>query len=106
MPDPIQYETLTAAALRTGVSTKTLRRRIAEGKLTAYRAGVRLIRVIPAEVDALLSPIPERHEPADALARSLAALVANHEPFTPEQVVRLRELLTPPRTVRTPDSAA
>lgn len=50
------YETLTQAALRTGLSTRTLRRRIAEGTLVAYRMGPRIVRVKPSEVDALLVP--------------------------------------------------
>lgn len=53
-----QYETLAEAAERHRCSTKTLRRRIAEGQLTAYRFGPQLIRLDPAEVDALLRPIP------------------------------------------------
>jgi excisionase family DNA binding protein len=57
-PIPPQYETMAEVAARYSVSTKTLRRRIAEGKLTAYRFGPHLIRVDPAEVDALLRPIP------------------------------------------------
>lgn len=51
------FESLAQAAFRTGVSTRTLRRRIACGELTAYRTG-RLIRVDPADVDRLLVPIP------------------------------------------------
>jgi excisionase family DNA binding protein len=54
----VTYETLAQAAGRTGVSTKTLRRRIAEGQLTGYRLGSRLIRLDPVEVDGLLRPIP------------------------------------------------
>lgn len=41
-----------------GVSEKTLRRYIAQGKLTGYRFGTRLIRVDLDEVEALLKPIP------------------------------------------------
>ncbi len=52
------YETIAEAAKRTGVSTKTIRRRIAEGSLTGYRFGPTLIRLEPSEVDALLRPIP------------------------------------------------
>lgn len=51
------FESLSAAAQRTGVSTQTLRRRIACGELIAYRTG-RLIRVDPADVDHLLVQIP------------------------------------------------
>jgi excisionase family DNA binding protein len=53
-----RYESLVEAAERLGVSTKTLRRRIADGSLTAYRLGPHLIRLDPAEVDALARPIP------------------------------------------------
>lgn len=53
------YRTLHEEAQRIGVHPKTLRRRISEGRLTGYRlAGSRLIRLDPAEVDALLRPIP------------------------------------------------
>lgn len=40
------------------VSVKTIRRRIADGTLTGYRMGPRLIRVDLNELDAILSPIP------------------------------------------------
>jgi excisionase family DNA binding protein len=55
---PLTYETIADAASRTGVSQKTIRRRIAEGRLTGYRFGPHLIRLNPHEVDALLRPIP------------------------------------------------
>lgn len=55
---PQTYETIAEAAARTGVSTKTIRRRIAEGRLKAYRFGPTLIRLHPAEVDGLLHLIP------------------------------------------------
>jgi excisionase family DNA binding protein len=50
-------ESLANAANRTGVSIRTLRRRIACGQLAAYRTG-RLIRVDPGDVGRLLVPIP------------------------------------------------
>ncbi|GAC1574375.1 MAG: hypothetical protein NVS3B18_07960 [Candidatus Dormibacteria bacterium] len=43
-------ETLAHAARRVGVSTKTLRRRVADGTVGAYRVGPRLIRV---DIDAM-----------------------------------------------------
>lgn len=55
---PPCYETIAEAAARTGVCTKTIRRRIAEGRLTGYRFGPTLIRLDPAQVDGLLHPIP------------------------------------------------
>lgn len=55
-PTQRRYESLTQAADRTGVSTRTLRRRIAAGELRAFRAGARIIRLDPNEVDALFIP--------------------------------------------------
>lgn len=49
---------LGAAAERHGISVITLRRRIAEGKLTGYRLGARIIVVDIDELDALFEPIP------------------------------------------------
>lgn len=53
-----QFESLAEAAERTGLSTWTLRRRIADGLLPAYRSGSRIIRVDPDDVDHLLKRIP------------------------------------------------
>ena len=47
--------TLQQAADSTQLSARTLRRYIAEGRLTAYRAG-RAIRLKPEDVDALFTP--------------------------------------------------
>jgi excisionase family DNA binding protein len=55
---PAQLETLASAAARHGVHPRTIRRRIADGTITGYRSGPRLVRVDRAEVDAaLLTPI-------------------------------------------------
>lgn len=48
---------LNGAAEYAGVHPRTLRRRIADGSLTGYRMGPRIIRVDLNEVDALLTPI-------------------------------------------------
>lgn len=53
-----RFESLADASVRTGMSIRTLRGRIAAGELTAYRSGTRIIRVIPDDVDRLLVPIP------------------------------------------------
>jgi excisionase family DNA binding protein len=53
-----QRVSLIVAAGALGCSTKTVRRYIAEGRLTGYRMGPRLIRIDLNEIDALLSPIP------------------------------------------------
>jgi len=54
---PKKYESLAQAAERTSLSSKTLRRRIAAGKLRAYRDGPKILRVDPADVDKLLRPL-------------------------------------------------
>ncbi|MGO1276639.1 MAG: helix-turn-helix transcriptional regulator [Corynebacterium variabile] len=50
-----RYETMQSAAERTGLSVKSIRRRIAEGRLTAYRMGQRVIRLDPSEVDSIFT---------------------------------------------------
>ena len=54
---PRQYESIQDAALRVGVSEKTIRRRIQDGVLRAYRLG-RIIRLDPIQVDEAFSPVP------------------------------------------------
>lgn len=44
------------AAARVGVSTQTIRRRIKDGSLPAYRLGPRLLRIDTDDLDALYSP--------------------------------------------------
>ena len=53
-----EFESLSSAAERTGLSIRTLRRRIASGDLTAYRNGPRVIRVDPEDVDRFMVRIP------------------------------------------------
>jgi excisionase family DNA binding protein len=50
--------TLQEAAEHYGVSVKTIRRYIAEGRLRAYKLGSRTIRVSLDDVEALARPIP------------------------------------------------
>jgi excisionase family DNA binding protein len=50
--------TLAEAAEYAAVSERSIRRYIASGRLIAYRAGPRLIRIDRAELDAMLQPIP------------------------------------------------
>jgi len=53
-----RLESITNAAEYLGVSTKTIRRWIADGLISGYRAGPKLIRVDLTELDAMLRPIP------------------------------------------------
>ena len=57
-PAPPRYVSLGTAAERHSTSRRTIRRRIADGSLKAYRVGPRLIRVDVEELDKLLRPIP------------------------------------------------
>lgn len=54
-----RLETVASAAERHDVHPITIRRRIADGTITGYRSGPRLLRVDPVQVDeALLRPLP------------------------------------------------
>jgi len=57
LPDK-RYISIQAAAAYAGLAEKTIRRRVADGTLTGYRMGTRIIRVDLVEIDALLVPIP------------------------------------------------
>jgi excisionase family DNA binding protein len=52
-----RLESIDGAAEYAGVHPRTIRRRIAEGQLTGYRMGPRLIRVDLNELDPSLRPI-------------------------------------------------
>jgi len=63
---PLPRRTLVSpqeAADRLGVSTRTVRRRIADGSIIGYRVGPRLIRVDVAQVFDALHRIPTGGEP-------------------------------------------
>lgn len=55
---PRRFGSLTIGAEMLGVSDKTLRRMIADGTVTGYRLGKRLIRVDLDELEGLLRVIP------------------------------------------------
>ncbi|HLK73625.1 MAG TPA: excisionase family DNA-binding protein [Streptosporangiaceae bacterium] len=54
---PRRLESIASAAEALDVSERTIRRRIADGSLRAYRVGPRLIKVDRAEVDKLIRPV-------------------------------------------------
>ena len=62
-----EFESLAEAAERTGLSTKTLRRRIASGVLAAYRSGPRVLRVDPDDVDQMMVRLPTVSSGSDTL---------------------------------------
>lgn len=55
---PRRWADLDTAAAYFHCSTKTIRRRIADGSLTGYRFGARALRVDLDDLDALARPIP------------------------------------------------
>lgn len=52
------YLSLADAADRLGVSTVTVRRRITDGRLRAFRLGKRLIRIRVEDLESMLDEIP------------------------------------------------
>lgn len=58
VPQARRLASINEAAKHAAVSIKTIRRRVADGTLTGYRMGPRLIRVDLNELDAVLRPIP------------------------------------------------
>ncbi|YAL82844.1 helix-turn-helix domain-containing protein [Dermacoccaceae bacterium W4C1] len=53
-----RLSTIPQAAKYASCSPKTIRRRIADGSLTGYRFGPRVLRVDLNELDAAMRPIP------------------------------------------------
>ncbi|MGB3356041.1 MAG: helix-turn-helix domain-containing protein [Mycobacterium sp.] len=51
-----KYITILEAAEYLGVTKRTIRTMIADGRLKAYRSGHRLVRLDLADVDAVLKP--------------------------------------------------
>jgi excisionase family DNA binding protein len=57
MPKQRAYVSITEAADYLGVTTRTIRQMIADGRLTGYRNGPRLIRLDRNEIDAAMQPV-------------------------------------------------
>jgi len=51
-----RYGSTQQAADYLGVTTRTIRQMIADGRLTGYRSGTRLVRVDLNEIDAAMRP--------------------------------------------------
>ncbi|WP_333894517.1 excisionase family DNA-binding protein [Mycolicibacterium gadium] len=58
MPDPLRhrYVTIIQAAEYLGVTDRTIRQMIVDGRLTGYRSGRRLVRVDLNELDDAMQP--------------------------------------------------
>lgn len=57
-PPERQLVTVAAVAAQLGVHPQTVRRWIAQGRLTGYRLGPRLLRLDAAQVDELARELP------------------------------------------------
>jgi excisionase family DNA binding protein len=55
-PGGRRYITQSGAAEYLGVTTRCIRQMIADGRLTGYRSGTRLVRVDLNEIDAAMQP--------------------------------------------------
>jgi excisionase family DNA binding protein len=84
------HVTVAEAAEYLDVAPKTIRKWIAEGRLSAVRPGPRTIRIDLAELERLAEPCGPA-SPSDPVER-IAKLVA-HSPLTDDQVDRLASLL-------------
>jgi len=62
--EPRRLATLAQAAEYAATSQKTLRRRISDGTIAAYRLGPRQLRVDLNELDAAMRPIPSAGDAA------------------------------------------
>lgn len=56
LPTSRRYAKLAEAAEYLGVTDRTIRQMIADGRLTGYRSGPRLVRVDLNEIDAAMEP--------------------------------------------------
>jgi excisionase family DNA binding protein len=57
MPKQRAYVTITEAADYLSLTTRTVRQMIADGRLTAYSNGHRIIRLDRNEIDAAMQPV-------------------------------------------------
>ncbi|MGB3285314.1 helix-turn-helix domain-containing protein [Mycolicibacter algericus] len=53
---PSGYLSIAQSAEYLGVTTRTIRQMIADGRLTGYRSGTRLVRLRYSDIDAAMQP--------------------------------------------------
>lgn len=80
---------VTSAATVAGVCVGTIRNRIKDGSLPAYRLGPKLLRIARSDVERLFQPVGA----TDALAAHVASTVATAPPLNDDQCSRLAGLL-------------
>jgi excisionase family DNA binding protein len=91
-PAPDEWLTLQQGSKEMKCTVRTLREKINEGELPAYRLGGRVIRIRRSDLEALLRPIggATAHE---RLAEHAARVVAGWPPPTGEQLARVAAIL-------------
>lgn len=68
-----KYESVQEVAERLGIHHKTVRRWIAQGKLTAYRPSPRVIRLDATEVDAMMDSTASNRWAKEEAGRTVSA---------------------------------
>jgi excisionase family DNA binding protein len=95
--DDLQLISVPQATRRYGVHRDTILKRIADGTLTGYRVGPKLIRIDPLEADRVLlhrlKPGPK--DAATKIEDYVRQVVATAPPLTPAQADRIAALLRP-----------
>lgn len=89
------------AAAYIGVTPRTIRKMVADGRITAYRNGSRILRVDLNELDAAMTRVRRPQPAAETLetraAEYIRKLLDQAPPLTDDQRTRLAELLAPVR---------
>lgn len=91
-----EYITIPCAAKRAQVTTRTLRSWVASGLLPAYRIGPRVLRIMVADLEAIIKPVNSGATGQDAESSIEAAIqraVDTAPPLTDEQVARITLIL-------------
>lgn len=103
---PINLITVREVCSQYGLSDSTIRRHIRSGQLPAYRIGPRLIKLNPADVEAvLLRPAPTRRDAAADIESFIERTLAAAPPLTDHQRNRLAGLLRSVRSTRDSDES-
>jgi excisionase family DNA binding protein len=87
---PTKFVSVREVCDRYGLSDKTIRRKIKNGELNAYRVGPRLIKLDAEQVEAALLRPASQHSD---LASAVSQVLATWPPLTDEQLDRIAALL-------------
>lgn len=82
-----RYAKVSEAAKHIRCSERTILQMIADGRLSGYRSGKRLVRVDLDELDAVIQPS------SDAIAAHIEKIIENSPPLSPAQRDRIATIL-------------